>query len=366
MTVVIHQVPQTTDGDPHPLVAALADAERRSLVDLYGHDDFATGLGGWLVSMTPTPYLRCEAWVALPAGVSPDACLPSDAVGFAQLDLPLAEDTSTGQFFCWVTADDRGRGLGSALFERALDALGGRTVVQTYGASPEADPADDDVIVAASGEAVKGDASTRWLQKRGFTLELIERYARLDLDATDAAQRAALAALEADAAAAAGDDYEVVSWQGPVPDDLLDDIAEANRRFSVDVPLGGLEADEQVWDAARVAFQDQRMASRQRDRARTAVRHRPSGALVALTELVWPLANPASIEQWTTLVNAEHRGHRLGMWAKAANLRQLLDVNPSAARVHTTNAVENRHMLAINETLGFVSVAGEGAWQKKL
>ena len=64
--------------------------------------------------------------------------------------------------------------------------------------------------------------------------------------------------------------------------------------------------------------------------------------------------------------NPDAPRHRLGLWMKAANLQQLLDANPDAARVHTWNADENAHMLAINEVLGFERLGLEGGWQKRL
>jgi hypothetical protein len=54
------------------------------------------------------------------------------------------------------------------------------------------------------------------------------------------------------------------------------------------------------------------------------------------------------------------------MWVKAAMLRQLPEVRPQAARLHTWNAGENSYMLNINVALGFTKRGIESAWQKKL
>ncbi|MFV0405376.1 MAG: hypothetical protein ACK5LN_00900 [Propioniciclava sp.] len=65
-----------------------------------------------------------------------------------------------------------------------------------------------------------------------------------------------------------------------------------------------------------------------------------------------------------TLVRADHRGHRLGMLVKTANLAQLQRLNPFAERIHTWNAAENAPMLAINLALGFQTVAVHGGWHR--
>ncbi len=61
---------------------------------------------------------------------------------------------------------------------------------------------------------------------------------------------------------------------------------------------------------------------------------------------------------------AEHRGHRLGMLLKVANLQELAHYAPEAPLVFTFNAEENRHMLNVNEAVGFRAVGYDGAWKK--
>jgi hypothetical protein len=75
---------------------------------------------------------------------------------------------------------------------------------------------------------------------------------------------------------------------------------------------------------------------------------------------------PESIVQQDTLVTSEHRGRRLGMLTKVANLRRAQSRWPSARSVLTWNANENQHMLAINIALGFKPAGYEGEWQKRL
>ncbi len=75
--------------------------------------------------------------------------------------------------------------------------------------------------------------------------------------------------------------------------------------------------------------------------------------LVAFSDIgVWK-QEPSVAEQWNTIVEPDHRGHRLGLAVKIANLRHLRREVPEALRLETWNANENSRMIEINELLGF-------------
>ncbi|WP_104191558.1 hypothetical protein [Cryobacterium sp. Y82] len=92
--------------------------------------------------------------------------------------------------------------------------------------------------------------------------------------------------------------------------------------------------------------------------------HEPSAHLVAFTQLSVLAERERSVGQEDTLVLREHRGHRLGMLLKTANLEFLAQDSPGHPPVTTLNAEENRHMLEVNEALGFVPMGSEGAWKR--
>jgi hypothetical protein len=72
------------------------------------------------------------------------------------------------------------------------------------------------------------------------------------------------------------------------------------------------------------------------------------------------------VSQHNTIVLKEHRGHRLGMLLKVANIRRLQSMAPGHPSIITFNAEENRHMLDVNEAVGFEPMGYEGAWGKVL
>ena len=366
----IHRIPKPAarDAAPHPLTHAAVAVDRAVTFADYGHHDFASTARAESVRLFGSDHGRLELWVALPDGVDPDACRPEDALGMASAGLPLQEDLATAQVFIATHPDHRTRGIAAALLAEVTPFLlgEGRTTWLTWAYAPGPEATGPDALVARSGAgAVNGRRPAhRWLARQGFTLEQCERPSTLTVDATTLERAAGLA----DAArreAPGASEYELLWWADRTPAEHLDGLGWLISRMSTDVPLAELELDEQVWDAYRVTTTEDRREAAGIHWLLTAARHVPSGQLVAFTRFEWPEENPAGVWQEETLVLSEHRGHRLGMLVKAANLARLGEVNPDAARVHTWNAAENRWMLAINDALGFVPVGLEGAWQKK-
>ncbi len=91
--------------------------------------------------------------------------------------------------------------------------------------------------------------------------------------------------------------------------------------------------------------------------------HEPSGQVVAWTLIdLGPSADWHAFQQ-ITIVDPAHRGHRLGLLTKVENLRWVLHHEPALRVIDTWNAAENRHMITINEQLGFRPVDAWTDWQ---
>jgi hypothetical protein len=158
------------------------------------------------------------------------------------------------------------------------------------------------------------------------------------------------------------DDYRLVAWQDAAPEDLIDSLAIAHERMSTDPPAGAIAWGLEQWDASRIRDGEHRARAVGRTHLNV-VAVTPDGEVAGFTELSLLPDSPA-VEQWDTIVLEPHRGHRLGMRLKLANLVALAEADPSRDRIYTWNADENEHMLAINVALGFRPFALESTWQR--
>jgi GNAT superfamily N-acetyltransferase len=265
------------------------------------------------------------------------------------LSLPQRDNTGLADLRLGVHPEHQHRGYGRALVDhlRARCAQLGLSQVNTE----VHEPAD-----GSQNRAMRFAAATGAIRSLGEIRRVLE------LTALD---RARLAALRAEAEGRSGD-YELVAWTGPCPDDLVDAYAALMGRMSTDAPTGDTGLQAETWDAARIRERDAMFARQERIAVATGARERSSGRLVAYTDMGWTRHDPENAFQWDTLVLRKHRGHRLGVLVKVANLERLLTEAPDARRVHTWNAEENTHMIAINDAMGFVPRQRESVWRLNL
>jgi RimJ/RimL family protein N-acetyltransferase len=286
-----------------------------------------------------------------------------EIVGWLLASFPLQDNTHLVWGAVRVRPEFRGRGYGTALAAelRARATRPGRTTIigSTFFTAEQVGD-EGERIAPASGEGSipAADAGVRLARGLGYTLEQVNRTSVTEPRELD------LAALRAPAEAAAGEEYRLVQWHGPTPARHLDDVALLYNRMSTDAPVGGLDMTEEAWTPESIAEMEQKVASEGREQWVTAVDF--AGTLVAFTVLYTDVAAPRVADQEETLVTSEHRGRRLGMLMKTANLEYLLRHRPEVQRIYTWNAAENEHMLAINAALGFRAAGGSGSWQLTL
>jgi RimJ/RimL family protein N-acetyltransferase len=147
-------------------------------------------------------------------------------------------------------------------------------------------------------------------------------------------------------------DYELLTVDGYAPDDLLPDLVELTAAIN-DAPFDDLELEDEVYSAERVrAYERAQIEAGYRFR-RIVARHRPTGELAGHTVVVVDAEQPAIAEQHDTSVVRGHRGHRLGLLLKSEMMLWLADAEPQVTRVFTNNAESNRHMIAVNDRLGY-------------
>jgi GNAT superfamily N-acetyltransferase len=284
-----------------------------------------------------SPGFRSRAWA-----VRADARV----VASAETALPLHDNLDFGFAHVLVSPAHRRRGLGSALLAHVVaDARAqGRTRLALQAVELPGRPAPAAGFLHAAGARPGLDA----LQRR-----LAVPPPEPPADVVAQARRAARG-------------YRLVRWTGSTPPPRRPDLAALIARMSTDAPHGEFAVEAQRWDADRV---------RERDAATVAAGERlvataaetADGRLVAYTEIRVPAPGEDAVaRQDDTLVAPEHRGHRLGLWIKLANLEQLAAVHPRVTGIDTWNADDNPWMVAVNDVLGFVPIARVTDWELDL
>jgi RimJ/RimL family protein N-acetyltransferase len=152
---------------------------------------------------------------------------------------------------------------------------------------------------------------------------------------------------------------------GPIPDDLIDSWARLSSTLLTEAPMGELDLEAEHVDATTIREDEAVVAKQGRTKYNTAALD-AAGEVVACTDIARTVHESDRAYQWGTLVDPRHRGHRLGLAVKVANLRLLQSDTGDARRLVTYNAEVNRHMIAVNDRLGFVPVARLGEFQKRL
>jgi len=305
------------------------------------HDEVVVDL------LEPSP--RQETWCY--AGVA-DGRVAS--VGY--VEMPLLDNPHLAFVQVWTVPEARDRGYAAAVLARLEERAraAGRSVLMAEVAWPwSAGPVPGE----ARPDGVPGVGFAR---RHGYELALGDVQRRLELPVAGAV----LDELAAEAAREHGD-YELRSWVGPLPDELVAGWAELAATIDTEAPSGNLQLEPMSPDVDAVRDDERRLGRQGRRRWHTVALDR-DGRVAAYSELVTTVHEPRRAYQWGTLVRRADRGHRLGMAVKIGNLRQLQAGAPGVDHVVTWNAESNAHMVAVNERLGFVPTERMGEFQKRL
>lgn len=316
------------------------EAWHRAYLAAHVHDD--PGEPEWLL-----PELRAHATLApdqeCEIVVAEDSAGSVAGVGF--VSMPTADNQHLLVIeHLAVVPDARRRGIGTALVHTVL------ATARRHGRSTAL------VEVLAPGPVdheVPGDRAARhW----GFDVANVDQRRTLELPLADG-----VAARVRSVIGPHTDAYEIVTWVGPTPDRLIEDRAAIQQRMSTDTPLGDIDWQAEAWDSQRFRRLETQVATMGRQSWTAGAIDRKTGRLVAAT---WMLAHPAHPQQawqWDTLVLPEHRGHRLGLAVKLANIERLCTDRPMTRRISTGNSADNAPMIAVNEAFGF---AVTGHWRE--
>ncbi|MEO7449002.1 MAG: GNAT family N-acetyltransferase [Humibacillus sp.] len=277
------------------------------------------------------------------------AVLDGEPVGWTQVFLPQRDNLDK----CWshLEVDPRHRrnGVGSALLEwleeRARAAQ--RALLLT------------EVFVPIGDRETHADRE--FALSRGYSVASVEIVRSLPLPVpTERLERHRSRAAEGH-----GDAYELSTYVGGVPEPLRQGVCDASNRLILDAPTGDVD-----FEAESMTVEDYETTLRhQLESGRTVITsvavHRETGVVAAYTDLAVPPGDPDVATQWGTLVLPEHRGHRLGLAVKLANLDELARRAPGHRWVQTMNDEQNPWMVSINKDLGF-EIIEEALTMKKV
>jgi GNAT superfamily N-acetyltransferase len=146
--------------------------------------------------------------------------------------------------------------------------------------------------------------------------------------------------------------YRIETFVGGVPEDLVESLCVLFGQLPVDAPTGVIDFEEEDITPQRYAEWVAAAGAMGRARYET-VALTPDRQVVAQTTLAMPLSRSTTVLQWGTFVHRQHRGHRLGLATKAANLRVVQAARGDLTLVITENGETNSYMVAINERMGF-------------
>jgi GNAT superfamily N-acetyltransferase len=269
----------------------------------------------------------------------------------ADVWLPLLDNLDLAQVSIHTHPDHRRRGHATRMLAHLEQVVraGGRVKLLAETAYPYDAPADG-----------TGYPGPTFLAARGFTFGIgdVKRIVDLPVD-DDVLTRLAAAAAPHHAA------YTLTSFTGRVPDEFVQGYTELDAAIVTDAPLGEIDLEPATADVGGVRDHEALFERQGRTRY-TTLALAEDGIVVAYTDLVMASEDPGLVFQWGTLVRRDHRGHRLGLAVKVANLRYLQGLRDDGRVLTTYNAEINDHMVSVNHQMGFRAVERLGEFQKRL
>lgn len=192
----------------------------------------------------------------------------------------------------------------------------------------------------------------------GAEHKLTGRFSMLEFAEVDRSQLEGWVARAAERAS----DYELVRWDGRCPDEYAEAFVNEQNVMNT-APIEDLEFEDEVFTVARLRDREESVAIRNIELSTLVAVHKPTGEMIAHTDVWLPQHWPQKAYQNDTGVNPAHREKGLGRWLKAQMLLNLMTERPAIERISTWNAGSNDAMLGINYAMGFRTVSEFGEHQ---
>ena len=272
------------------------------------------------------------------------ARLDGRVVGVCDIGLPMQDNLNLASLGVCVPPEFRRQGIGTALYveSEARCRADGRTS-----------------LVGGGYENDLGRSGVEFAHALGFETANQEDHFHCPLPMpTETSER--LHAL----AAASADEYDIVTWAKTCPQEYAEAYCAMHTQMASDVPVGDVDYTPVVYDEARLRSQEERMALAYVQLV-AAARRRSDGVFGGYSIVILdPTTDQA--QQDDTLVMPEHRGRRLGLRLKLANLQIMESEYPGYTAIHTWSATDNAAMQRTNRTFGYVPLELEHVLQKRL
>jgi GNAT superfamily N-acetyltransferase len=350
-------IPDSLEGTDAADFIAAVEVGRKVRMQTWGSDDLAYAPQEKLLEMAD-PYERQVILVAKVAGA---------IVGTVDIALPLADNQDLAEFALDILPEFQGRGVGRQLLEAAEHFArdeGRHTILidTNHPSSSLGDNAEGQLVPGTGlGFVPMNSREVEFARHSGYTLQHIEQFSActLPLDSELVEE------LETEAEEANGGRYRLHHWTDRCPDQWLEAVAALENSAGEDgVP--GVDDTAMVFDGGILREAEDVAVAQGRRTVVTAVEHIASGELVGLTTISVLALRPDVVFQDDTVVLREHRGNKLGLLIKVANMERLAEQFPDARVLYTWNAPENRYLLKVNQQLGFTTAGVTGIWQKEL
>src|SRR6185503_15094229 len=159
--------------------------------------------------------------------------------------------------------------------------------------------------------------------------------------------------------------YRLERADNVVPQKLITPFLDSANSMN-DMPKGDLKFADQKFTEEQLHERESWLKQAGMEWWLIVAIHEATGEGAGFTEVNYDPRVGHVIQQSGTGVTAAHRGHRLGLWMKAAMLDRIMRERPAAKFIRTGNANVNKNMLEINTLLGFRHAWSNTLWQLPL
>ncbi len=351
-------IPDSVDAPDAADFLAAVEVGRKVRMQTWGSDDLAYAPLEKLLELDD-PYERQVILVAKIEGT---------IVGAVDIALPLTDNLDLAEFTLDILPEYQRQGVGRQLLEAAeqfaRDEGRSMILVDTNHPGASLHEFEPEQLVPGSGLGFVplGSREVEFARRTGYTLQHIEQFSScaLPLDSKLVAE------LEAEAEEANNGRYWLHHWTDRCPERWLEAVAVLENQAGGDVEPDAVGEDSMVFDARILREAEEVTIAQGRRTVVTAVEHIATGTLVGLTTISVLAQRQDVVFQDDTVVLQAHRGNKLGLLIKVANMERLTEQFPDARVIYTWNAPENRYLLTVNRQLGFTTAGVTGIWQKEL